>query len=55
VTKDWVWAQARAGRMPHVQLGRCRRFREEALEQWLDELEQRSVNQRARRIRSERF
>ena len=22
VTKDWVWAQARAGRIPHVQLGR---------------------------------
>ena len=26
VTKDWVWAQARAGRIPHVQLGRYRRF-----------------------------
>jgi excisionase family DNA binding protein len=39
VTKDWVWAQARAGRIPHVQLGRYRRFREEALERWLDELE----------------
>jgi excisionase family DNA binding protein len=43
VTKDWVWAQARAGRIPHVQLGRYRRFREEALEKWLDELEGRSV------------
>ena len=39
VTKDWVWAQARAGRMPHVQLGSDRRFREEALDEWLDELE----------------
>jgi excisionase family DNA binding protein len=39
VTKDWVLAQARAGRIPHVQLGRYRRFREEALEKWLDELE----------------
>jgi excisionase family DNA binding protein len=38
VTKDWVWAQARAGRIPHVQLGRYRRFREEALEDWLVEL-----------------
>jgi excisionase family DNA binding protein len=45
VTKDWVWAQARAGRIPHVQLGRYRRFREEALEQWLNELEQQSVEQ----------
>ena len=39
VTKDWVWAQARAGRIPHVRLGRYRRFREEALEQWVAELE----------------
>lgn len=44
VTKDWVWAQARAGRIPHVQLGRYRRFREEALDRWLDELEGRSVD-----------
>jgi excisionase family DNA binding protein len=43
VAKDWVWAQARAGRIPHVQLGRDRRFREEALEKWLDELELQSV------------
>ena len=43
VTKDWVWAQARAGRIPHVQLGRYRRFREEALERWLAELEARSA------------
>ena len=46
VTKDWVWAQARAGRIPHVQLGRYRRFREEALDEWLDELERRSVDGR---------
>jgi excisionase family DNA binding protein len=39
VSKDWVWAQARAGRIPHVRLGRFRRFREEALEAWLRELE----------------
>lgn len=44
VTKDWVWAQARAGRIPHVQLSRYRRFREEAIEQWLDELERQSVD-----------
>src|SRR5919205_657993 len=47
VTKDWVWAQARAGRIPHVQLGRYRRFREEALDAWLAELEQRSVDRQA--------
>jgi excisionase family DNA binding protein len=39
VTKDWVWAQARAGRIPHVKLGRYRRFREEAIEEWLTDLE----------------
>jgi excisionase family DNA binding protein len=36
---DWVWAQARAGRIPHVRLGRYRRFRESAVEAWLQELE----------------
>lgn len=39
VTKDWVWAQARAGRIPHVRLGRYRRFREEAIDEWLANLE----------------
>lgn len=39
VTKEWVWAQARAGRIPHVQLGRYRRFREEAIDEWLRRLE----------------
>ena len=36
---EWVWAQARAGRIPHVRLGRYRRFRESAVEEWLRELE----------------
>lgn len=36
---DWVWAQARAGRIPHVRLGRYRRFRESALEAWVRGLE----------------
>lgn len=35
----WVWAQARAGRIPHVRLGRYRRFRESAVEEWLLTLE----------------
>jgi excisionase family DNA binding protein len=39
VTKDWVWAQARAGRIPHVRLGRYCRFREEAIEAWVIQLE----------------
>jgi excisionase family DNA binding protein len=44
VTKEWVWAQARAGRIPHVRLGRYRRFREEAIEDWLRHLEEGSLN-----------
>jgi len=36
---DWVWAQARAGRISHVRLGRYRRFRESAVEAWIQDLE----------------
>jgi excisionase family DNA binding protein len=43
VSKQWVWAQARAGRIPHVQLGRYRRFREEAIDAWLQSLEAESL------------
>ena len=39
VSKDWVWAQARAGSIPNVRIGRYRRFREEAIEEWLAGLE----------------
>ena len=52
VTKDWVWAQARAGRIPHVQLGRYRRFREEALDEWLAALENESVQNGGRNVRA---
>jgi excisionase family DNA binding protein len=36
----WVWAQARAGRIPHVKLGRYKRFRSEAINAWLAQLEE---------------
>lgn len=39
--RDWIYAQVRAGQIPHVRLGRSVRFREPAIDQWLDELEQR--------------
>jgi excisionase family DNA binding protein len=39
VTPQWVWSQARSGSIPHVRLGRYRRFRESAVEAWLDALE----------------
>jgi excisionase family DNA binding protein len=37
-----VWAQARAGTIPHVRLGRYRRFRPEAIERWIADLERRN-------------
>ena len=43
MTESWVWAQARKGAIPHVQLGRYRRFREETIDEWLRELERDQV------------
>jgi excisionase family DNA binding protein len=39
VTKAWVYAQTRAGRIPHVPLGRYVRYRRSAVVQWLAALE----------------
>ena len=39
MTKEWVWAQARADLIPHVRLGRYCRFREEAIDAWLEAIE----------------
>lgn len=39
VPKSWVYAESRAGRMPHVKLGRYRRYRPEALDRWVAGLE----------------
>ena len=36
---DWIYAQARLGRIPTVRLGRYRRFRLEAIEPWVRDLE----------------
>jgi excisionase family DNA binding protein len=40
VTTGWVYAQSRMGRIPTIPLGRYRRYRRDAILQWLDELEQ---------------
>jgi excisionase family DNA binding protein len=40
VSVKWVWAQTRAGKIPHVKLGRLRRYRPETIEAWLAGLEQ---------------
>jgi excisionase family DNA binding protein len=36
VPVSWVRAEARAGRIPHVKLGRYTRFRTAELEAWVD-------------------
>ena len=35
VPASWVYAQARDGLIPTVQLGRYKRFRREAIEAWI--------------------
>jgi excisionase family DNA binding protein len=45
VTRAWIYEQSRAGRMPHVKLGRYYRYRIESLDEWMDELERCSVRE----------
>lgn len=42
MTKDWVYTETRAGRIPHLTLGRYYRYRPESIEEWLLEVERRS-------------
>ena len=40
VPKSWVYAETRAGRLPHVALGpRYRRYRRDVIEAWIAERE----------------
>lgn len=39
VPKTWVYAQSRQGRIPTITLGRYRRYRAEAIESWVRQLE----------------
>lgn len=39
VPKSWVYAETRAGRIPHVRLGRYYRYRRDAIDQWVAGLE----------------
>jgi excisionase family DNA binding protein len=39
VPTSWVYEQSRRGRIPTVTLGRYRRYRAEAIDEWLEELE----------------
>lgn len=36
VPKSWVYAETRAGRLPHVAIGRYRRYRRAALDAWIE-------------------
>jgi excisionase family DNA binding protein len=36
---SWVYAEARAGRIPHVRIGRYRRFSLQSIEAWAKTLE----------------
>jgi excisionase family DNA binding protein len=38
VPKTWVYAETRAGRLPHVRLGRYRRYRADEIDAWIAEL-----------------
>ena len=39
VPKSWVYEQSRLGRIPTVTLGRYRRYRREAIEEWVNQVE----------------
>ncbi|PTL55572.1 helix-turn-helix domain-containing protein [Paraconexibacter algicola] len=39
VTTAWIYAETRAGRIPHITFGRSYRYRRSTLERWLDEKE----------------
>jgi excisionase family DNA binding protein len=44
VPKSWVYEQSRLGRIPTVTLGRYRRYRREAIEEWLRDVEQLGIS-----------
>jgi excisionase family DNA binding protein len=46
---DWVWEQARKGQIPHIRLGRYRRFRRQAIQEWLEAIEISAAHHRSRR------
>jgi excisionase family DNA binding protein len=50
---DWIYAQVRANRIPHVRLGRYVRFRAESIDQWIREIERgATINGHAKRGRT---
>jgi excisionase family DNA binding protein len=45
---DWVYREVRAGRLPHIRLGRAVRFRRESIDAWLKSRERGASNGRWR-------
>jgi excisionase family DNA binding protein len=45
MTPDWVYAEVRAGRIPHLKMGRYVRFRPESIDAWLLESERGKIAQ----------
>jgi excisionase family DNA binding protein len=45
---DWVYREVRAGRLPHIRLGRAVRFRRESIEAWLESNERGALRSRGR-------
>lgn len=45
VSRDWVYSEVRAGRIPHVKLGRYVRFRAESIDQWLAGIERANLHE----------
>lgn len=43
MTTGWVYTETRAGRIPHVPLGRYRRYRRATIMRWLAGLEEKSL------------
>jgi excisionase family DNA binding protein len=50
VPKSWVYEHSRDGHIPTVTLGRYRRYRREAIEAWLLELEEAASRRTARQL-----
>jgi len=54
VTPAWVYAQTRRRRIPHLRLGRYVRYRREALDEWIEQVESSSSSPPGRRGDSSR-
>jgi excisionase family DNA binding protein len=51
VTPAWVYSETRRHRIPHLRLGRYVRFRQSALDAWMEEVERSSDRARPPRRR----